>query len=357
MSRAHQARLLDVAAAAGVSLAAASRALSGSPGVSERVAAHVRAVAADIGYIPNAHARALAGGAPEVVGLIVHDVGDPYFAEIARGVLRATERRGLMALICQTQRDPAAELDRIRSLRANRVGAIVLAGSGYSDATLVKTTVRELASFTSAGGRIAVIGRHHLPVDAVLPDNRAAGVTLMNHLLDLGHRKIGLVSGPVILTTVEDRTAGVLAAAQSAGIDPDSLPVEYGDFTRDGGAAASARLMARAPEITALVALNDAMAIGSLAAADAAGIEVPRRLSIVGFDDIPTAADVRPTLTTVRLPMAEMGERALEMALSEPSTRPRRRRTGHALVVRDSSGPPRPASTKLQTNRKRARAG
>src|SRR5918994_3254278 len=175
----------DVADSAGVSLATASRALAGRDGVSLGLAQRVRDVAASLGYVPNAHARALAGAAQPMVGLIVHDVADPYFAEIAKGVLRVADEHGLMVLINQSDRRPDVELMRIRSLRAHRVGSIVMAGSGYVDAAQEADVAAEVLAFRGVGGRIALVGRHHLPVDAVLPDNYAGGRTAARHLVDL----------------------------------------------------------------------------------------------------------------------------------------------------------------------------
>lgn len=333
-------RLVDVARAAGVSLATASRAMTGSAGVSAAVAAHVQVVAERIGYVPNSHARALAGGQASIVGLIVHDVGDPYFAEIARGVLRETESRGYMALISQTERDPRAELSRIRALRAHRVTSIVLAGSGYIDASTEADIAAEVRHFTAAGGRVAVIGRHHLPVDAVLPDNLNGGITLMRHLLNLGHRRIGVLAGPPNLTTVEDRLAGLRTAIVAAGLSWRSIPVIPGDFTREGGAQAAATLIGRHPDLTAVVALNDPMAVGALSWLLSTGRRVPDEISVAGFDDIPAAADVYPALTTIRLPMVSMGRQALELVLKPSVSRPRRRRTPHELVLRASTTHP-----------------
>lgn len=190
-------RLLDVARAAGVSIATASRVLAGQEGVSAALAERVRDAVVRLGYVPNVHARALAGSVPPMVGLIVHDVADPYFAEIAKGVLREAEQHDLMVLIHQSERRAETELARIRSLRAHRVGSIVLAGSGYVDASLEAGTAAELLAFRAAGGRVALIGRHHIPVDAVLPDNHAGAVTIARHLLGLGHRRIGVVAGQI----------------------------------------------------------------------------------------------------------------------------------------------------------------
>jgi LacI family transcriptional regulator len=333
-------RLQEVADAAGVSLASASRALAGRDGVSPELAERIRGVALSLGYVPNAHARALAGAAPPLVGLIVHDVADPYFAEIAKGVLRVADQRDLMVLINQSARQPETELARIRSLRANRVASIVLAGSGYVDPAEEADAAAELLAFRAAGGRVALIGRHGIPVDTVLPDNHAGGRTAARHLLGLGHRRIAVVAGPAHLTTVADRLAGALEEIEAAGVDPADLVVVHDAFSRDGGVTATQRLLDRAPAPTAILALTDVMAMGALAVLREAGRPVPAEISVMGFDDVPVAADLAPALTTIRLPMAEMGAVALELTLRPPAARQRRRRTGHELVIRDSTAPP-----------------
>jgi LacI family transcriptional regulator len=334
-------RLQDVADSAGVSLATASRALAGRDGVSLGLAQRVRDVAASLGYVPNAHARALAGAAQPMVGLIVHDVADPYFAEIAKGVLRVADEHGLMVLINQSERRPEIELARIRSLRAHRVASIVMAGSGYVDASEEAEAAAELRAFRDAGGRVATVGRHHVPVDAVLPDNYAGGRTAARHLLQLGHRNIAVVAGPELLSTVADRLAGVLDELSDAGVPRADVVIERDAFSRDGGVAATKRLLERAERPTAILALTDVMAMGALSVLREAGRSVPAEISVMGFDDVTVAADLAPALTTVRLPMADMGAMALQLTLRPPAARPRRRRTGHELVIRDSTAPAR----------------
>lgn len=334
-------RLHDVAAAVGVSLATASRALAGRDGVSPGLAQRVRETAASLGYVPNPHARALAGVAPSMVGLIVHDVADPYFAEIAKGVLRVADKHGLTVLINESDRRPEVEVSRIHSLRAHHVGSIVLAGSGYVDSAKEKPAAAELLAFREAGGRVAMIGRHHVPLDAVLPDNLAGARTAARHLIDLGHRHIAIAAGSPTLCTVADRLAGVFQETALAGLSPTDLVVEHAEFSRDGGITATRRLLARAPHVTAILALTDVMAMGALSVLREADRHVPRDISIMGFDDVTVAADLAPALTTVRLPMTTMGAMALELTLRPPATRPRRRRTTHELVVRQSTAPPR----------------
>ncbi|MCW3842329.1 LacI family transcriptional regulator [Micromonospora yasonensis] len=332
-------RLADVAERAGVSLATASRALAGREGVSEEVANHVRQVSRELGYVANPYARNLAGGASSTVGLIVHQIDDPYFSEIASGVIEVAGKEGLLVQIAHSGRDPHNELRQLRHLIAQRVGIILIAGSGYSDQRVETEARNEIAGFQRAGGRVAVIGRHALGVDAVVPDNESGGRAIGAHLLALGHRRIAVAAGTPGLTTVADRLAGVAAALTAHGLSPDDLAVVHSDFTRDGGRAAAEQILHQHPDRTAIIALNDAMAIGVLSILRARRIAVPERMSVVGFDDVSVAADLAPSLTTVRLPMTDMGRMALKLALKPKSTRPRRRSTGHTLIVRDSTGP------------------
>ncbi|NHC15647.1 LacI family DNA-binding transcriptional regulator [Motilibacter deserti] len=332
-------RLIDVAERAGVSIATASRSLRGQDGVSEAVAAHVRQVASDLGYVVNVHARTLAGGSTSIVGLIVHEIGDPYFSEIASGVVHLATARGLTVQICHSGRDPVTELSQIRTLLAHGTEAVLIAGSGYVDPTLQSEADKELRAFQRSGGRAAVIGRHFLRTDAVLPANVAAGEAIAEHVLSLGHRRIAVAAGSAALTTVEDRVAGIRAALERHGIAPGDVPVVHSAFTRDGGQEAAERILHEHPRTTAILALNDVMAIGVLSTLRTLGVSVPHDVSVAGIDDIAVAADLAPSLTTVRLHMQQLGELVLSMALKPPSARPRRRGCGHELVVRGSTGP------------------
>lgn len=334
-------RLIDVARAAGVSLATASRSLSGQSGVSDAVAGQVREVAAALGYVANLHARTLAGGSTSMVGLIVHEIDDPYFSEIASGVVHAATAHQLLVQISHSGRDPEQELRQIRALIANRVDAIIIAGSGYTDPEAQRESKLLLAAYQESGGRVAVVGRHDLAADAVLPANEDAGTAIAAHLLELGHRRIAIAAGTEGLTTIEDRLAGL---ARGFRADPEVVVISVRtDFTRDGGRRAAEQILAGHPESTAVIALNDAMAIGVLAALRAHRIAVPAQMSVVGFDDVSVAEALSPSLTTVRLPMATMGQIALEMTRQDPVSPPRRTRTSQQLVVRDSTAAPRPS--------------
>jgi LacI family transcriptional regulator len=333
-------RLVDVAHAAGVSLATASRALSGSDGVSAEVADHVRGVAQELGYVANLQARTLAGGTAQVAGMLVYEINDPFFAEIAGGAMRVAGEHGWSVQIVSTAREPDAEVAQIRLLRAHRVGAILVTGSGYVDPAMEAEADRELTAFQDAGGRVVAVGRHHLACDTVLPDNVGAGRAVTEHLLGLGHRRIAVAAGPAHLTTIADRVAGVRAACAAHGLAPDAVPVVHDAFTREGGRAATERLLAAHPDLTAVVALNDAMATGVLSWLRDRGRDVPGEISVAGVDDVQVAQDLAPALTTARLPMADIGAWAMQMVLRPAAARPRRKTTGHELVVRSSTAPP-----------------
>ncbi|WP_460833758.1 LacI family DNA-binding transcriptional regulator [Nocardioides hungaricus] len=330
-------RLLDVAEAASVSIATASRALAGTNGVSPAVAERVRATARELGYVTNMHARSLAGGSSDSIGLLVHEIGDPYFSEIASGVLGVATERGLTVQICHTGRDPDTELTQVRALVANRVGAILVAGSGFVDPEIETPARLEFESYAASGGRVAVIGRHHLRADAVLPDNVDGGRQIAEHVLDLGHRRVAVVAGSRALTTVADRLAGIHLACDAAGVPREDIPVLEEAFARDGGRTGMRRILEDHPDTTAVIALNDDMAIGVLAEARRARVSVPGEMSVTGFDDVAVAEDLAPALTTIRLPMAEMGAKALGLALKEPGRRTRRAKMPATLVVREST--------------------
>lgn len=295
----------------------------------------VEAAAERLGYVSNPHAQALARARSSTVGLIVHEVTDPYFAAIASGAMHAAHASGAMVMLAATFRDPGLELDYLSRLRAQGARGVLLAGSGSTDPSVSGPLATAIEAFQREGGRVVAIGtRPEAALDAVVPANAAGTRLALQHLSALGHTRIGVVAGPAGLLTVRERLSGLPADA--------SVPVVEADFTREGGRKAAFDLLARHPEITAIVALNDLMAAGVLAAARDAGQQVPRRLSVVGFDDVPFAADLSPTLTTVRLPLEGMGRRAMELLLDDEGGQgepPRIITVEAELVERGSTAP------------------
>jgi LacI family transcriptional regulator len=338
-------RLRDVAQSAGVSVATASRVLSGrAAGVSAKRREAVLSAARSLHYVPNAHAQALARAGTQHIGAILHDVSDPYFAEIVRGVQRAASDGERLVTICNSYRDPERELAYVELLRAQRVSALVLTGSGLDDRSYSERLAAQIKAFGEAGGRTVFVGRHHVAGDAVLPDNVGGARALAHALAELGHRRIAVLGGPALLTTTRDRLDGLRAGFGERGITLDERDIVPGDFSRDGGAEAIEELLTRTTTATCIVALNDAMAIGALSALRARGIRVPDDISLAGFDDIPIARDLVPTLTTVHLPLAAMGARAVELALEPRTDELRVEHVPAHVVMRESTAPPKKAA-------------
>lgn len=340
------ATLADVARRAGVSQATASRIVNGSSKpVTEELRARVLRAVADLQYVPNAQAQQLARTERSTVGLIVADIADPYFAEITRGVQRVAGGHGRLTIVCDSFRDPRRELEYLEQLRAHQAAAIVLAGSGYHDAAVTRALHGRLDAYTRAGGRVCVIDRAGLPGDAVLPDNDHGGWLLADELYRLGHRRIGVLAGPKALTVTTDRLAGIRRAARDHGRSLAGRRVGYAWFDRDSGATATADLLERNPDLTALIALTDTLAVGALTALRRRGVPVPDGCSVTGFDDTPPARDTVPALTTVRIPLTRIGAMAMALALDGPPGTARVEKVPVELVRRESTGPPVPPTS------------
>jgi LacI family transcriptional regulator len=329
--------LADVAQRAGVSKATASRVLGGSQDrVSSRLTERVVQAATELNYVPNPHAQALARASSPSVALIVHDIDDPYFSEIARGALSAAARHERLVMIGATFRDPEREVAYVREMRAQQIHAILLAGSSRRGFALGGGLATELASYHEEGGRVALMMAGH-GYPAVVPDNLAGGRMAAEHLMGLGHEAIAVIAGPREIASVSDRLAGFEEALADAGIRAPA--VVCSDFTRDGGEKAAARLLGEHADVTAILALNDPMAVGAIRHLVASGRTVPGDVSVMGYDDVPIAADLTPTLTTIRVPMAEMGAAAMDLALTaDPEQEPDTITFETALVVRESTG-------------------
>ncbi|MFE0154360.1 LacI family DNA-binding transcriptional regulator [Nonomuraea sp. NPDC059007] len=303
--------LEDVAKQAGVSLATASRVLNGSTRqVGAGLRARVEQAADELGYRANIAAQTLARGASNVIGIVVHDLTDPYFAALADGVMRAAAGEGLLVMVGTTHRDPEQEIAYVATLNAQRVRAVLLVGSRLDDPEVTGRLRAELDRYLSSGGRVACVGQDLLGVDTVAPANGEGAAALARSLAELGHRRFAVLAGPPGLMTAADRCAGFVTALEQLGLPRPRIV--HGPFDRDGGYRAAQET----GDATCVFAVNDVMAVGALAAYRERGVRVPEDVSVAGFDDIATLRDHAPALTTVRLPLADMGARALELALT-----------------------------------------
>lgn len=314
-----QVTLADVARRAGVSLATASRALNGAPGrtVRPELAASVAAAAAALGYTVNAPAQAMARGTSTTVGLVVHDIADPYAAAIASGVMTAAADNGLLVSISSTASNPALESRHLHALLQQRARAVILAGSRFTDPQANAATAAVTAAIAATGGRVAAIGHGPPGVRTVATQDRADAQHLATTLCSLGYRRFAALAGPETLTTCEERLAGFRAGLAEGGAKLAPEHILGAPFTRDGGYVAMRELLDEGLGVECVFAVNDVMAVGAMAALREQGYRVGRDVALAGFDGIPTLRDIEPPLTTVRLPLAEIGRAALNLALSD----------------------------------------
>ncbi|MDQ2847495.1 MAG: LacI family transcriptional regulator [Actinomycetota bacterium] len=312
--------LADVAKAAGVSLATASRALHGAAGRSVRpeLAERVLAAAAALHYVPNAAAQTMSRGRTSSVGLIVHDIADPFAASVASGVMATAAQHDLIVTVAATGGDPDTEIRHVTELRRQQARAVILAGPRFADPDADEALATELAEFIAAGGRVAAIGRPMPGVNSVVIDNAGGADRLARLLYSLGYRRFAVLAGPENLATSEDRLSGFRAGLEACGVELPDEHVLASQFTRDGGYAGMAELLEQGLDVgsvDAVFAVNDVMAIGAMAALAEHSYQVPRDVAVAGFDDVPMLRDIRPALTTVRLPLADIGRLATDLAL------------------------------------------
>ncbi|MFF0743045.1 LacI family DNA-binding transcriptional regulator [Streptomyces sp. NPDC004111] len=350
--------LSDVAVRAQVSPATVSRVLNGNYPVAEATRARVLRAVAELDYVVNGPASALAAATSDLVGILVNDIADPFFGimagaaqariSAAEGVARAGGEK--LAVVCNTGGSPARELTYLTLLQRQRAAAVILTGGAIEDPEHSAAVAAKLTKLADAGTRIVLCGRPPLPEGAGAPvaatlsfDNRGGARLLTEHLLSLGHTRIGYVAGPMERTTTRHRLEGHREALRAAGIDDDPALTLHGSYDRATGVSAAERLLATAPDLTAVVAANDTIALGVCAAARARGLRVPEDLSVAGFDDLPCATDTVPALTTVRLPLYEAGARAglLATARETPAGPGGVEPVEAELKVRDSTGPAR----------------
>lgn len=345
--------LHDVARAAGVSYATASRALNGSDrSVRAENAARVRAAAATLGYVPHLSAQAIARGSTSTAALVVSDINDPYFSAIAAGVAETAEAAGLIVTTAIADRSPDLELRIVRTLRGQRPRSIVIAGSridgvggrvgdagGRIDGDGIRAAlIGELRAYRVAGGRVAVISQPDLPFPTLSIDNAGGAHRLARALVNRGYRRFAVVAAADTIRTSRERRTGFLAGLAECGLTVADRHTFEADFTREGGYAA-ARALAGIDGVELVFAVNDVMAIGVMSGLRDAGLIPGRDLAVAGFDDIAAAVDVVPALTSVTVALHDLGRRALRAALDDmPATVTT---IAADVVLRDSTPPPR----------------
>ncbi|MEW2294800.1 LacI family DNA-binding transcriptional regulator [Streptomyces sp. NPDC006743] len=346
-----RATVVDVARRAGVSTATVSRVLNRNYPVAAATRERVEAAMRELGYVVNAHARALAGASGRTVGIIVGELIDPFYAYIARGVEREATDGDRLCLVCCTQGDPQRELAFIELMHERRADAVVLVGGSVEDRAYKAELARRARELDAGGAKLVLCGRPSLgegvPTVGVEYDNEGGAFAITDHLITQGHERILYLGGPPGLSTARDRLAGHRRALELRGIARDPELEQPGAFSRAFGYRRMSELLRAGPEFTAVFAANDIVAAGAAQALEEAGVRIPQDMSLVGYDDIPVAQELRPRLTTVRIPLEEMGRQAVRVALyggdeddwRAPTTGTLR--LGTHIVVRESVAPPR----------------
>jgi LacI family transcriptional regulator len=330
----------DVAALAGVSFTTVSHVLNDTRPVSADARRRVLAAVDEIGYLPSAVARSLRKSETKIVGVLVPNVQNPFFAELVCGVEECCRLAGFSVFLCNSDNDPKRQQQYMRTLLEKRVDGLLLSSAGDDEAL---ARIFKLASVPSVTVDRLVPGAR---ADRVSVDNRQGAYNAVRHLLELGHRRIACLSGPAEFEVARERIDGWRGALLEAGITPDDSLVIESDFSSPGGYKAVRALLraqadgAVAQPVTAIFASNDMMAIGALRAAAELGLKLPQQLSVVGFDDVELSRYVFPALTTVGCSIRQLGQEAARVLIERidnPGAALREVLLTPRLVVREST--------------------
>lgn len=331
---ANDATLHDVARRVGVSPRTVSRVVNDQGGFSDATRARVMDAIAEVGYRPNLLARGLITRRSNTFGLVVAEMADPFFTEFADGVQMASRAVGRTMFLASTDNDRARQREVLRSFWSHAVDGIIIFP--------VRGTEREVSDLANSGTPIVAIDYPYpiAGVGSISADLHDGAVRAVRYLLATGRRRVAMIShDPPEANWPQRREAGYREAMAAAGVAVDGLLV-HGPNTVDGGRHATERLLARRPDVDAVFAYNDLMAIGALRALQAAGRAVPADVAVVGFDDIAICEVISPRLTTVRIDRDQLGRAAVDLLsrlIDDPKTELQPPSLGVELVVRDST--------------------
>ncbi len=291
----------------------------------------------ELGYVANGRGRSHGGSRSRFIGLLVYELGSSYINQLIRGIDNATADIGYDLILYTSHTERESEARHAAELASAPVDGLIIT-LGFEIATYVERLRRERIPFVLLDHDRDVPG-----ATSVTAANRSGTKAAIDHLIELGHQRIGLITGHPDASPGRERIAGYRDALRDAGIAYDSKLVVKGDFLEPRGHTAMRELLTLAERPTAVFASSDMAAIGAIKAARAAGLDVPRDLSVVGFDDIPEAELVTPTLTTVRQPLQVMGATAVRLLrhlMDDPDALASRTELVTELIVRESTAPP-----------------
>lgn len=295
----------DVAKRAKVSIATVSRTLNNPSAVDPKTAERVRNAVEELRYFPDGQARSLVSGRSRILGLLVSDITNPFFPELVKGFEDVAVRHGYEIMVSSTNYNSAIMAQCVRRLLERKVEGVAIMTSEMDQPLIDQLMRRQVPSvFLDVGSVHALIS--NIQVDY------AAGIDqAVEHLLELGHRRMGFISGPLALKSARIRRSAFLECLARTGIFKDESLVTEGDHTIDGGLEAMTRLLASSAPPTAVLTSNDLTAIGAMRAVRRRGWSVPDDVSVIGFDDIHFAEFTEPPLTTVALSRRELAEKAI----------------------------------------------
>ena len=303
--------IVDIAKAAGVSRAAVSLVLRAKPGVGAQARARVADAMRDLGYVYNRGAANLRQSRSSVVGMIINDLTNPFFAQLAVGIERALSISGYMPFIANTAESVVRQGDLIRSMREHGAAGLIICPAFDTDAGGLNELAAEfplvLAVRRIAGAKVA----------SAVSQNELGARRAVRHLLALGRRRIGFLGGRSPAAVRDDRLAGYRSALVAAGIEPEPVLEIQSLPTRMGGLDAMTAALAAAGRPDAFLCFNDIVAMGAMIALERAGLKAGREVAIIGFDDIAEASLVVPALTTVAVDAEALGEHAARLLLDQ----------------------------------------
>ncbi len=301
----------DIARKTGVSYATVSRALNNRAEVNEETKARILTAARELGYRPHAIARSLVTRRTSILALVIPDITNPFFPEVARGAEDAASKAGYNVFLCNTDWDGKKENSFLNLLESKSIDGMVLAPI-MDDGSMVER-------FRLMGLPLVVLNNlfKEPQCHRVVVDNIRGGWLAVRHLLDLGHRRIGFIGGGRYAKSTTDRLQGYTEALQERGITVDENLVRFGHFKWDSGELNARALFKLKERPTAVFAANDLLALGVLQAAEESGLNVPDDLAVIGFDDVAFSSYPGIQLTTVAQPKYQLGQMAVEAVLEE----------------------------------------
>ncbi|MEA3311895.1 MAG: LacI family DNA-binding transcriptional regulator [candidate division WOR-3 bacterium] len=297
----------DVAHAAGVSINTVSRALSGKPDVNEETRKTILSAAEKLGYRPNKLARGLQSNKTQTVGVVITDIANPFFSALVKGVEESAREENYSIVLQDTDENYEKEKEAIQVLLAEQVDGLLI--------TPVQTSKETIEDLKRTGLPFVLLGRHFdgLETDYVVTDDVQGGFQTTEHLIELGHKRIAMINGPLHISSAKERFQGYQKALDHYGIELDESILSAGAITTEDGYKVAKSLLGRQPQPTAVFAYSDFVAFGVMKAIREVGLEIPEDIAVMGYDDVEFSSCLEVPLTTVRIPKRELGRKAMKL--------------------------------------------